>query len=396
MVRVSVGVRAGSVGEVLAVFFKLGLTSFGGPVAHLGYFRTAFVSQRGWLSDTEYADLVALCQFLPGPASSQVGIAIGKMRAGLGGAIAAFVGFTLPSALLMLGFAWGALALDGPLAAGALHGLKLAALAVVAQAVWAMSRSLAPDWPRRAALVVAAGLALVVPNPFLPLLLIVGFGGLGWGLAPKVDSVSIRFGRGALVPLGIFAVLLAGLPLLALTGNPWLEVAEKFYRTGSLVFGGGHVVLPLLEQELVKPGLIGPELFLAGYGAAQAVPGPLFSFAAYAGALLSPPVNGIAGAALALGAIYLPSFLLVFGGLPIWDALKQNKRARAGLNYANAAVVGLLTATLITPVFTTAIFGLTDGVIAVAAFLALWKKVPPPLVVLVAAGVGVARVVVGV
>jgi chromate transporter len=396
MVRVSVGVRAGSVGEVLAVFFKLGLTSFGGPVAHLGYFRTAFVSQRGWLSDTEYADLVALCQFLPGPASSQVGIAIGKMRAGLGGAIAAFVGFTLPSALLMLGFAWGALALDGPLAAGALHGLKLAALAVVAQAVWAMSRSLAPDWPRRAALVVAAGLALVVPNPFLPLLLIVGFGGLGWGLAPKVDSVPIRFGRGALVPLGIFAVLLAGLPLLALTGNPWLEVAEKFYRTGSLVFGGGHVVLPLLEQELVKPGLIGPELFLAGYGAAQAVPGPLFSFAAYAGALLSPPVNGIAGAALALGAIYLPSFLLVFGGLPIWDALKQNKRARAGLNYANAAVVGLLTATLITPVFTTAIFGLTDGVIAVAAFLALWKKVPPPLVVLVAAGVGVARVVVGV
>jgi chromate transporter len=387
--------RARGAGEVLAVFLKLGLTSFGGPVAHLGYFRTEFVTKRQWLSDTDYADLVALCQFLPGPASSQVGIAIGKLRAGLPGAIAAFVGFTLPSALMMLAFAWGALALEGPWATGALHGLKLAALAVVAQAVWAMSRSLAPDWTRRAVLVAAAGLALGVPNPFLPLAVIVGFGALGWLGAPRAEAVPIRFGRRALLPLAIFALLLVGLPLLALGGNPWLVVAEKFYRTGSLVFGGGHVVLPLLEQELVKPGLIGRELFLAGYGAAQAVPGPLFSFAAYTGAQLASPVNGIAGAALALGAIYLPSFLLVFGGLPIWDALKQNKRARAGLDFANAAVVGLLVATLITPVFTSAVFGVLDAAIAVAAFGALWKKVPPPLVVLAAAGIGVLRVVVG-
>lgn len=387
--------NAGSAGEVFAIFLRLGLTSFGGPVAHLGYFRTEFVTNRRWMSETDYADLVALCQFLPGPASSQVGIAIGKQRAGLAGALAAFAGFTLPSALLMLGFAWGAVALEGPWVAGALHGLKLAALAVVAQAVWAMGRSLAPDLIRRVVLAVAAVLALALPNPFLPLALIVGFGGLGWLRAPRAEAVPIRLQWRAALPLGLFALLLVVLPLLALGGNAWLVAAEKFYRTGSLVFGGGHVVLPLLEQELVRPGLIGPELFLAGYGAAQAVPGPLFSFAAYAGALLNPPVNGIAGAALALGAIYLPSFLLVFGGLPIWDSLKQNKRARAGLDFANAAVVGLLLATLITPVFTSAVFGVLDAVIAVAAFAALCKKVPPPLVVLVAAGIGVARVVAG-
>lgn len=387
----------GGAGEVFLAFLALGLTSFGGPVAHLGYFRTEFVTKRHWLSETDYADLVALCQFLPGPASSQVGIGIGRMRAGLAGAVAAFVGFTLPSALLMVGFAWGAVALEGPWVEGALHGLKLAALAVVAQAVWAMGRSLAPDWTRRGVVAVAALLALFVASPFLPLLLIAAFGLLGWTLAPK-DAAKAEFrpDRKALLPLGAFLLLLAALPLAALNGNPWLVIAEKFYRTGSLVFGGGHVVLPLLEQEVVRTGPMSRELFLAGYGAAQAVPGPLFSFAAYVGALLPAPVSGIAGAALALGAIYLPSFLLVFGGLPIWDALKRDGRARTGLNLANAAVVGLLVATLITPVFTSAVFGLLDAVIAVLAFVALWKKVPPPLVVLAAAGLGVMRVAVGV
>ena len=373
--------------EVFLAFLSLGCTSFGGPVAHLGYFRTEFVARRKWLDDAAYADLVALCQFLPGPASSQVGIAIGKLRAGYPGAVAAFLGFTLPSALLLLAFAFGATALAGPLAEGALHGLKIAALAVVAQAVWAMSRSLTPDWPRRAIALVAAAVALFFPSAITQVGLIAAAALLG--LARPAAPGSLAPPRGAdLAWLGLFILLLAGLPLLALTGDPTVTVAEKFYRTGSLVFGGGHVVLPLLEAELVTPGLMPRDLFLAGYGAAQAVPGPLFSFAAYTGALLTNPPHGLWGAVLALGAIYLPSFLLVFATLDWWQSLRGNARLRNGLTLANAAVVGLLLATLYDPVATSSIIQWPDLIWAAAALTLLFRKVPPPVMVIASAIVG--------
>jgi len=376
-----------SVTEVFLAFLSLGCTSFGGPVAHLGYFRSEFVERRKWLDDAAYADLVALCQFLPGPASSQVGMGLGKLRAGYPGAIAAFIGFTLPSVVLILAFAYGAAALSGPLAQGALHGLKLAALAVVAQAVWAMAKSLTPDWFRRAIALVTAALALIFPSAITQVALIAAAAILGLGHpAPKSPLAPPR--RADLAWLALFAALLVILPLLALTGDPTVTIAEKFYRTGSLVFGGGHVVLPLLEAELVTPGLIHRDLFLAGYGAAQAVPGPLFSFAAYTGALLSNPPNGLWGATVALLAIYLPSFLLVFATLDWWQSLRQNARLRNGLTLANAAVVGLLLATLYDPVATSSITGWPDLVWAAAALLLLFHKVPPPLVVLASALLG--------
>ncbi len=376
-----------SVAEVFRAFLLLGLTSFGGPVAHLGYFRAEFVERRDWLDDAAYADLVALCQFLPGPASSQVGIAIGKLRAGYWGGIAAWVAFTLPSVVLLLAFAFGAAQLSGPLADGVLHGLKLAALAVVAQAVWAMSKSLTPDLQRRLIALAAAAIALLLPSGLTQLALIAAAALAGYLLAPPAAVPRLAFDRTSSVFLALFFGLLLALPILAATGNAWLVVAEKFYRTGSLVFGGGHVVLPLLEAELVAPGLIDHNLFLAGYGAAQAVPGPLFAFAAYAGALLDAPPNGIAGALLGLGAIYLPSFLLVFGALPYWQSLRANPRLRAGLNLANAVVVGLLLATLYDPVFTSAVFGPLDLAWGIAA-LALLLRTPPWLVVLLSAAAG--------
>jgi chromate transporter len=380
-----------SVTEVFLAFLSLGCTSFGGPVAHLGYFRTEFVERRRWLDDAAYADLVALCQFLPGPASSQVGMALGKLRAGYPGAIAAFIGFTLPSALLLLAVAYGATSLTGPYAAGALHGLKLAALAVVAQAVWAMAKSLTPDWPRRAIALATAALALLFPSSITQVALIALAAILGL-LRPAPASPLAPPRRADLAWLALFAALLVFLPLLALTGDPTIAVAEKFYRTGSLVFGGGHVVLPLLEAELVTPGLIHRDLFLAGYGAAQAVPGPLFSFAAYTGALLSNPPNGLWGATLALVAIYAPSFLLVFATLDWWQSLRRNARLRNGLTLANAAVVGLLLATLYDPVATSSITQWPDLVWAAVALLLLFRKLPPPAVVLASAlfGAGLA------
>jgi chromate transporter len=374
--------------EVFLAFLGLGCTSFGGPVAHLGYFRAEFVERRRWLDDATYADLVALCQFLPGPASSQVGIAIGKLRAGYPGAVAAFLGFTLPSALLLLAVAYGATALAGPAAAGALHGLKLAALAVVAQAVWAMSKSLTPDWPRRGLAIVTAALALLFPSTVTQVALITIAAVVGL-LRPAPPGPLAPPRRTDLAWLSLFAALLVALPLLALTGDSTITVAEKFYRTGSLVFGGGHVVLPLLEAELVTPGLIHRDLFLAGYGAAQAVPGPLFSFAAYTGALLTNPPNGLWGAALALAAIYLPSFLLVFATLDWWQSLRRNARLRNGLTLANAAVVGLLLATLYDPVATSSITQWPDLLWAGAALVLLFRKVPPPLVVLASAALGI-------
>ncbi len=379
--------QRGTATEVFLAFLGLGCTSFGGPVAHLGYFRTEFVDRRQWLDDAAYADLVALCQFLPGPASSQVGIGIGKLRAGYPGAIAAFIGFTLPSVLLLLAFAYGATALTGPLAAGALHGLKLAALAVVAQAVWAMASSLTPDWPRRAIALATAALALLLPSAITQVALIATAAAIGLARpAPKSPLAPPR--RADLGWLLLFAALLVVLPLLALSGDPTLAVTEKFYRTGSLVFGGGHVVLPLLEAELVTPGLIERDLFLAGYGAAQAVPGPLFSFAAYTGALLANPPNGLWGATLALVMIYLPSFVLVFATLDWWQSLRRNARLRNGLTLANAAVVGLLLATLYDPVATSSITGWPDLIWAAAALLLLFRKVPPPAVVLLSALLG--------
>lgn len=380
----------GTVGEVFLAFLLLGLTSFGGPVAHLGFFRTEFVERRRWLDDPAYADLVALCQFLPGPASSQVGIALGKMRAGYAGGIAAFVAFTAPSVLLLLTFVFGATQLEGPAAQGMLHGLKIAALAIVAQALWGMSKSLTPDWPRRAIALVAAGVVLLLPFGVTQLVLIAIAALIGYGMRRGEAAPRLVPDRTGTVFLALFVVGLGLLPLLALSGDMTAIVAEKFYRTGSLVFGGGHVVLPLLQAELVTPGLIDADLFLAGYGAAQAVPGPLFSFAAYAGALLSVPPNGVFGALLALGAIYLPSFLLVFGALPYWQTLRANPRLRGGLDLANAVVVGLLLATLYDPVLLSAIRDWIDPFWAIAAFAALMLKTPPWLVVAGSAALGAA------
>ena len=389
--------RRGSVAEVFLAFRGLGLTSFGGPVAHLGDLREAFVVRRKWLAEPAYADLVALCHFLPGPASSQVGIALGLMRAGYSGALAAWAAFTLPSVLLLLGFAYGVSTFSGPLMAGALHGLKIAALAVVAQAVWQMARSLTPDWPRRLVAIAAAAAVLLAATGVAQIAAIALAGLLGAALGRTSSAggdshVAETGSRGiALACLTLFLVLLAALPLLAaMTGDPALSLADRFYRTGSLVFGGGHVVLPLLEAELVEPGLIDRDLFLAGDGAAQAVPGPLFAFAAYAGALLKSPPNGLAGSALALAAIYLPTFLLVFGALPFWQRLRRFARLRSAMDFANAAVVGLLLAALYDPVFTSAVGSPLDFAFALAAvaMLAL-LRVPPWLVVILSGAAGV-------
>ena len=386
---------AGRLGEVFTAFLLLGLTSFGGPVAHLGYFREAFVVRRRWLGEADYAELVALCQFLPGPASSQVGIALGLLRAGHAGAVAAWIAFTLPSVLLLLAFAYGLGALGGPAATGALAGLKLAALAVVAHAVWAMATTLAPDRRRRLIAIAAAVAVLLVASNLTQMAVIAVAAAAGALRPPAVTEAAIApdvAGRGGRpwLWLGLFALLLFGLPLLvALTGDSTLTAFEKFYRTGSLVFGGGHVVLPLLEAELVQPGLIGSEAFIAGYGAAQAVPGPLFAFAAYAGAMLEAPPNGLWGAALALVAIYLPSFLLVFGTLPLWQRLRSRPRLRGALDAANAAVVGLLIAVLYDPVFLSAVDDGGDLALALVALalLALLRW-PPWLVVLLTAAAG--------
>ncbi|WP_128561820.1 chromate efflux transporter [Methylobacterium crusticola] len=378
--------------EVLGAFLRLGLTSFGGPVAHLGYFREEFVSRRRWLDEAAYADLVALCQFLPGPASSQVGLAIGLSRAGFAGALAAWIGFTLPSAALLVLFSWGTGLLGPALGAGPLAGLRAAAVAVVALAVLGMMRSLTPDRARASLAVAAALVALALPDTSgqLAAIALGGLAGLAFlrdGAAPGGSTLPLTVGRRtALAALGLFVLLLAGLPLAAQwSGSPALGVAAGFYRTGALVFGGGHVVLPLLQAQLVPQGLVPGDAFLAGYGAAQAVPGPLFTFAAYLGAV----IGGVPMAALCLVAIFLPSFLLVVGTLPFWGRLRARPGAQAALRGVNAAVVGLLLAALYDPVWTTGIAGRGDYAIALAAFLLLFLwKAPPWLVVLASAGAG--------
>lgn len=391
----------GSVGEVLAAFTKLGLTSFGGPIAHLGYFRAEFVERRRWIDEKGYADLVALAQFLPGPASSQVGFALGLLRAGPLGALAAFLAFTLPSAVLLVAVALGASLLDGPVAEGAVAGLKVVAVAIVAHAVWGMARTLTPDVRRAVIAVVALGIVVLTAGTLGQVAAIVvgALAGLALCRAPEGgDGPTTTFpvpravGVGA---LATFGVLLAVLPMLAaLLREPVVALADAFYRAGSLVFGGGHVVLPLLEAEVVQTGWVSSADFLTGYGAAQAVPGPLFTFAAYLGALADPgPGSGpgaVAGAAIALVAIFLPGFLLLVGVLPFWDALHRRTGARALLRGANAAVVGILAAALYDPVFVSAVVDGPTFVLAVVCFaLLVMAKAPPWAVVLVGAAGGI-------
>ncbi len=384
-----------SVFEIFWVFLRLGLTSFGGPIAHLGYFREAFVVRRQWLSDQSYADLVALCQFLPGPASSQVGIGIGLSKGGLAGAFAAWVAFTLPSALLLMGFAYGVMYWSAEtLNSGWLHGLKVVAVAIVAQAVWGMANSLCADRVRMTVAVLACCMVLLLPMAGAQVLVIVLGGLFGWRFlsveakaeAEAVWSVPLSRRVGGIL-LAVFFALLLLLPVLAeLLGWRWLQLVDSFYRAGALVFGGGHVVLPLLQAEVVAVDQVSSELFLAGYGAAQAVPGPLFTFAGYLGSVMSSAPTGVVGGVLALLAIFLPAFLLVLGALPFWQVLREQVAMRSALAGVNAAVVGVLLAALYDPVWTTAIRSAEDFVLALlAVLLLLWWRVSAGWVVVFAA-----------
>jgi chromate transporter len=392
--RRSQGRTPGTATEVFLVSLRLGLTSFGGPVAHLGYYRAEYVGRRRWLDEPAYADIVALCQFLPGPASSQVGMSIGILRAGLPGAFAAWLGFTLPSALAMILFGYGVSRFGDLSGAAWLHGLKIVAVAVVAQAVWGMAKSLCPDKERALVAVGAAVLALAVPSVVGQVGAIVAGGLIGWRLL--ADAAPARPGMPLAIHLPrswsvaaaiLFFVLLIGLPVLAaaVPAQP-LRLFDSFYRSGALVFGGGHVVLPLLQAEVVPPGWVSNDAFLAGYGAAQAVPGPLFTFAAYLGTVMGLAPNGWLGGLICLVAIFLPSFLLLIGALPFWDMLRRRPAVQAALRGVNAAVVGLLLAALYRPVWTSAIFGPADFALGIVAFLllALWA-VPPWLVVILGA-----------
>ena len=382
--------------DVFLIFLRLGLTSFGGPVAHLGYFRTEFVERRRWLDEATYADLVALCQFLPGPASSQVGMALGISRAGLWGALAAWAGFTLPSAALLVAFAFGVGAAGDVAEAGWLRGLKIVAVAIVAQAVLGMARTLTPDRPRLLIALGAAAAALLVPQAAMQVGIMVVAALIGWRWLPAADTprapalpVALSRRTGAAL-LGVFAALLVGLPLLrGALGGPALALVDSFYRAGALVFGGGHVVLPLLEAEVVAPGWVTPDAFLAGYGATQAVPGPLFTFSAYLGAVSTVGLPAMLAAALTLGAIFLPSFLLVAGALPFWATLRAQPAAQSVLRGVNAGVVGLLLAALYSPVFTAGVHSPGDFAFMLGAFALLdTLRWPVWLVVALAAALG--------
>jgi chromate transporter len=396
--------RAGSSPEVLAVFLKLGLTCFGGPIAHLGYFRRELVERRRWLDDETFTDLVGLCQFLPGPASSQVGFSIGLLRAGWLGGLAAWCGFTLPSVLLLLGFAAIAPSLGGPVGGGLIHGLKLVAVAVVAQAVWDMARRLCPDQRRAAIALIAIGVLSILTTVYAQLIVIALGAVLGLALCPATTSSGasrvpqhtheIRVSRtvGA-VALILFCVLLFGLPaLVGLHAGQAVKVFEAFYRSGALVFGGGHVVLPLLQQQTVATGWISSNDFLAGYGAAQAVPGPLFTFAAFLGWMMAEAPNHWTGALLATAGIFLPGLLLVLAALPYWQALRARPSMAALLAGVNAAVVGLLATALYSPVWTSAVLSEVDFAIAAIGFFLLTRwKIPPLAVVVLCALAGIAE-----
>jgi chromate transporter len=390
------GQGRGSLREILWVSTRLGLTSFGGPIAHLGYFHEEYVRRRKWIDEQSYADLVALCQFLPGPASSQVGIAIGISRAHLLGGVAAWLGFTLPSALALVAFAFGIGAFADAAHTGWLHGLKIVAVAVVAQAVWAMARSLCPDRERATIAILASTVTLTWPSAIgqLSSIAIAGLIGLVLFWEEKISSARspMRFPIGKKTGLAawtIFFSLLIGLPLIRqMAPSHALDVFDSFFRVGSLVFGGGHVVLPLLQTEVVGPGWVTNEQFVAGYGATQAVPGPLFTFSAYLGAVMGPEPNGWTGACLALVAIFLPSFLLVTGALPFWDMLRSVPSFQSALKGINASVVGLLLTALYKPVWVSAIQTPADFGLGLVAFglLMFWKSPPWLVVVLTAIG----------
>jgi len=389
------GMARGSPGEVFRVFLKLGVTSFGGPIAHLGYYRDELVVRRQWLDETAYADLVALCQFLPGPASSQVGFCLGILRGnGLLGGLAAWFAFTMPSALILFAFAMTAAAFTGPVAEGFLHGLKLVAVAVVAQAIWGMTRTLTPDRARAGIALAAVAIVAVFAGSLAQVAAIALGACAGLWLcrgevAPPSGHLNFPVTRSAgVIALTLFAALLLIAPLVATATNARaLALFDAFYRSGALVFGGGHVVLPLLQAQVVAPGWVSNETFLAGYGLAQAVPGPLFTFAAYLGAVMDAPPNGLAGAAIALAALLLPGMLLVYGMLPFWDALRTRAAAQAAMRGTNAAVVGILGSALYNPVWTSAVLTPRDFVLALAGFLllAVWKLAPWIVVVLLAA-----------
>jgi chromate transporter len=385
--------ESGSFLQVFWVSLRLGLTSFGGPIAHLGYFHEEYVKRRKWIDEQSYADLVALCQFLPGPASSQVSITIGIARARLAGGLAAWLGFTMPSALALIAFAYGIGGATSAADAGWLHGLKVVAVAVVAQAVWGMARSLCPDRERATIAVIAAIATLAWPTAVGQLSLIAAAAIVGRIIFPGTTSPStshMRFPIGKKTGIAawcVFFVLLFGLPLLRqLQPSHALEMFDSFFRVGSLVFGGGHVVLPLLQTEVVGPGWITNEQFVAGYGATQAVPGPLFTFSAYIGAVMTSEPNGWTGAMIALIAIFLPSFLLIAGALPFWDVLRSVPVFQSALKGINAAVVGLLLSALYKPGWTSAIFSPADFGLGLIAFgLLMFWKCPPWFVVLLTA-----------
>ncbi|RZN25748.1 chromate efflux transporter [Bradyrhizobium sp. Leo121] len=406
--------RAGSPLEVLLVFLKLGLTSFGGPIAHIGYFRSEFVERRKWLDEQSYADLVALCQFLPGPASSQVGFSLGLMRAGYRGALAAWTGFTLPSAVALLLFAYGASALSGPVGTGLVHGLKLVAVAIVAQAVWGMARTLCPDRERASIATVAALIILFSTSSVAQIgaILLGGIAGL-WLCRAAQPSGESHFAvpvsrAAALVALAAFLILLVGLPVLArLWPYAGIALFDAFYRSGALVFGGGHVVLPLLREAVVTPGWVGDDVFLTGYGAAQAVPGPLFTVLCVKfskidhgvrpshplGAVVKTSSHGIAGALIGLFGIFLPGVLILLAALPYWDSFRKRAGAQAMMRGVNAAVVGILGAALYNPVWTNTVQTPTDFAIALVGFVLLIAWRAPPLVVVAfsaIAGIGAA------
>ena len=400
--------RHGSAREVFAAFLRLGLTSFGGPVAHLGYFRAELVERRGWLGERAYADLVGLCQFLPGPASSQVGFALGLMRAGWRGALAAWAGFTLPSAAILVSFACFAGSLpSSPAGAGLLHGLKLVAVAVVAQAVWGMARSLCPDRERASIATLAAVLVLFAPTSVAQIgaIAVGGLAGLRLCRTPSAgagvpeplavpeslavpEPLAVPVSRAAgITCLVLFASLLLLLPLLHGLGRG-VALFDAFYRSGCFVFGGGHVVLPLLRDAVVKPGWVSDNAFLAGYGATQAVPGPLFTFSAYLGAVMPAPWGGVPGAVIALLALFLPGCLLLLGVLPFWNALRVRPAAQSAMRGANAAVAGVLGAALYDPVWTSAVRRPADFALALVGFILLvvWRMSPLRVVALGAAG----------
>lgn len=397
--------RTGSAIEVLRAFAKLGVSCFGGPIAHIGYFRQEFVVRRRWLDEQAYADLVALCQFLPGPASSQVGFSLGLMRAGYLGGLAAWVAFTLPSAAALVLFAYGASALEGEIGSGLLRGLKLVAVAIVAQAVWGMARTLCPD-RERASIAVVAALVILLSSSSVAQIGAIVFGGIAglWlcrtvATTPSDQShMSVPVSRPAgLLALALFFLLLAGLPILSsLTHSQAVALFEAFYRSGALVFGGGHVVLPLLREATVAQGWVTDDVFLAGYGAAQAVPGPLFTFSAYLGAVMEPSPNGLAGAAISLVAIFVPGILALVSALPFWETFRKRANAQAVMRGVNAAVVGLLGAALYNPVWTTSVNGPGDFGVALVGFvlLTVWEA-PPLVVVAVTAAGGVVLAIAG-